>query len=129
MSASEARNWQQTAAERSEQTYRQTETKKQVKVDVTQRWITPGEKFLYVIFSLATAATLFYVVSFSTNLDALNRDIQSLESTVEQQETINANLTYQVKEYSNPDRILRIAKENGLKIQNTEVKQTATISE
>lgn len=129
MSASEARNWQQQAAERKEQPYTDTQTKRQVKVDDTKRWITPGEKFLYVIFSLTTAATLFYVVSFSTDVDAINRDIQSLESTVEQQETVNANLTYQVKEYSNPDRILRIAKENGLKIQNTEVKQTATISE
>lgn len=129
MSTSEARNWQQASAERTEQNHRQTETKRQVKVDVNKRWVTPGEKFLYVIFSIATAGVMFYVVSFSIEMDTLNRDIQQLENTVEQQETINGNLRYQVKEYSNPARILRIAKENGLKIQNTQVKQTAIISE
>jgi len=129
MNTSEARSWQQAIPERNREINRHPEPKKQVKVHVHKRWITPGEKFLYVMFALITATALIYVVSFSSQVDTLNRNIQSLESNISQQETTNANLSYQVQEYSNPDRILRIAKENGLKIQNTKVIQTTSFVE
>ncbi|CQR47797.1 Cell division protein FtsL [Paraliobacillus sp. PM-2] len=128
MSASEARKWQQTVSDYTKTNQHATQPK-QVKVHVNHRWVTPGEKFLYVVFGLLVTIAFAYVIHFSANLDAMNRDMQQLESEIASQQTKNENLTYQVKELSNPDRILRIAKENGLKIQNTEVKQTAEIVE
>ncbi|MBM7552858.1 cell division protein FtsL [Thalassobacillus pellis] len=104
------------------------EQKSQVKVKVhKKRWISRGEKALYSIMSGIVIVSAVFVVQFSATTDALNRDVQKLEHQVQAQKTENQNLQYQVKELSNPDRILKIAKENGLKIQNAKVKQAATI--
>ncbi|MDL4841271.1 cell division protein FtsL [Aquibacillus rhizosphaerae] len=127
MNSSEARSWQQSWEEEITPN-RQTESKPQVKIKVSKRWITPGEKFIYTLFSLVTITTLLFTVSFSSTTDSLNREVQQLENEVQQQQSINDNLQYKVKEYSNPDRILRIAKENGLNVQNTQVKQASSFS-
>lgn len=127
MGATEAKNWQYQGHEQ-RVTEPQRETKRQVKVKVNKRWVTTGEKFIYTVFSAVAVIGLFFTVSFSSTADSLNRDVQKLEQEVKQQQTVNKNLEYKVKELSNPDRILTIAKENGLKIQNTEVKQASVFS-
>ncbi|MFB1051926.1 cell division protein FtsL [Paraliobacillus sp. JSM ZJ581] len=128
MSASGAREWQQSVSDYAN-VDRQVTQRKQTKVYVNHRWVTPGEKFLYVVFGLFVTIACAYTIHFSSSLDTMNRDMQQLEGQITKQQTKNENLTYQVKELSNPDRILSIAKENGLKIQNTEVKQTAELIE
>ncbi|QTM99330.1 cell division protein FtsL [Sediminibacillus dalangtanensis] len=128
MSTSPLKNWQDSWQETGRQTV--PDTKKQVKVKVQKKkWITTGEKFIYTIFSALLVGALYFSVSLSSSTDALNREVQQLEQQVERQQEINQNLEYKAKDLSNPDRILRIAKENGLKIQNTEVKQATQISE
>ncbi|MCT2538065.1 cell division protein FtsL [Aquibacillus koreensis] len=127
MNTSEARSWQQSWQEQHTNPTRRTEQEK-VKVKVHKRWITPGEKFIYFLFGVISIAVLMFTVSFSSSTDALNRQVQQLESQVQQQQTNNENLEHKVKEYSNPDRILRIAKENGLKVQNTQVKQATELA-
>ncbi|MRH42159.1 cell division protein FtsL [Aquibacillus halophilus] len=128
MSSSQARNWQNSWQEQPVNPTRQTDTKQKVKVKVKKSWITTGEKFLYTFLSAVALIVLYFTVSFSATTDSLNRDVQKLESDVKQQEVQNENLQYKVKEYSNPDRILQIAKENGLSIQNTQVIQATQIS-
>lgn len=125
MNTSEARHWQSVAPERR----RQTEPIREPKRHVKKSRITIGEKWLGVMYGVITGLALLYIVSFSSNVDAINRDVQRLENQVVEQETLNANLQHQVMEFSNPDRILTIAKENGLKIQNTKVKQTTRVVE
>ncbi|RWZ60700.1 cell division protein FtsL [Halobacillus fulvus] len=116
---------------RDRQPLQQPERQKQVKVKVhkKKRWISTGEKFLYTVSTAIVVAASVFLVQFSSQTDVLNRDIRSLESNISQQETRNENLAYQVKELSNPDRILNIAKENGLNIQNAQVKQAGTVGE
>lgn len=129
MNTSEARNWEQ-MVQVPERTRRKEPAQQPKKhVQVKPRRITLGEKMLGVLFGVLTCFALIYIVSYSSNIDAMNRDVQLLERQVREQETTNANLEYQVMEYSNPDRILSIAKENGLNIQNTKVKQTTQIFE
>lgn len=104
--------------------------KRQVKIKIhKKRWVTTGEKFLYSVFSGVMVTSLFFVVSFSSSTDTLNREVQALQQKVQQQQNLNQNLEYKVKELSNPDRILEIAKENGLKIQNTQVKQANPLNQ
>ncbi|WP_077622115.1 cell division protein FtsL [Sediminibacillus massiliensis] len=125
MSSAPVKNWQQSW----EQTHGSPEKKKQVKVKIhKKRWVTTGEKILYTLFSGVMVVGLYFTVSFSNTTDSLNRDLQSLEQNVDKQQEINSNLEYKVEELSNPDRILDIAKDNGLKIQNAEVKQATKIS-
>ncbi|WP_067838852.1 cell division protein FtsL [Amphibacillus sediminis] len=100
--------------------------KKLVKVKV--RRITPGEILLGSFFAILVSASLIYMVAFSANIDTLNRDLQRLDQEVSEQQTVNENLRHQKKEYSNPERILEIAKKHGLNIQNTKVKQASQIA-
>lgn len=112
-----------------QQPIQQPEREKQVKVKVNKkRWISTGEKFLYSVATTAVVAASVFLVQFSSTTDSLNRDIRSLEQDITQQQSQNENLAYQVKELSNPDRILKIAKQNGLNIQNAKVKQAGTVS-
>ncbi|WP_138415020.1 cell division protein FtsL [Aquibacillus sediminis] len=128
MSESHAKKWQQSWQQTTNPNVEtQTEPKPIIKEKTQKRWITPGEKVIYSVFSFVTIVALLFMVSFSSNTDTLNREVQQLERNVNQQQDINQNLSYQVKEFSNPDRILRIAKENGLKVQNSKVKQASSL--
>ncbi|MFD2925421.1 cell division protein FtsL [Halobacillus naozhouensis] len=98
--------------------------KQQPKVKIHKKqWISTGEKFLYSAFTGVVVAASIFMVNFTSSTDTLNRNIQELEQEVKQQAAHNETLAYQVKELSNPDRILEIAKEHGLDIQNAKVKQ------
>lgn len=121
MSTEQARKWQSTHPTYNEQ-------QKQVTVKVhKQRWISRGEKALYSLVTSILVATAVFIVSFSANVDSLNRDVQKLQNNIKEQQIHNENLEYKVKELSNPNRILNIAKENGLKIQNAQVKQVSSV--
>ncbi|MDC3412827.1 cell division protein FtsL [Aquibacillus sp. 3ASR75-11] len=124
MSANTARSWQQQPRP---SYYPEPERQAKVKVN-KKRWITPGEKALYALFGGIILVVLIFVVSFASSADALNRDVQNLQESVNKQRVQNESLEYKVKELSNPDRIIKIAKENGLKIQNAKVKQANKIS-
>ncbi|MEN2766545.1 cell division protein FtsL [Ornithinibacillus xuwenensis] len=116
MAANQARSWQQT--------YTSYQPQVEKKVVIRKKsWITKGEKMLYTV--VAAALLLFggFIVSYSSSMDALNRDIQSLEQTVSNQQVVNEGLVYEIKELSRPERITQYAKENGLTIQAAEVKQ------
>ncbi|MCA0969374.1 cell division protein FtsL [Halobacillus litoralis] len=116
-------------ARKQQQPLHQQKKQKQVKVKIQKKkqWISTGEKFLYSIATAAVVASSLVLVQFSSSTDSLNRDIRTMEQNISKQESANENLAYQVKELSNPDRILRIAKENGLNIQNAQVKQAGTV--
>ncbi|HLS08728.1 cell division protein FtsL [Lentibacillus sp.] len=105
--------------------YTPTETsEKQTLIKVRKKsWITKGEKILYSAVGGMLIAASIYVVSFASSTDSLNRKVESLEQTVQQQKVTNEGLTYEKKQLSTPERITRIAKENGLKIQDARVKQ------
>lgn len=93
-----------------------------------QGWITKGEKILYALIGTGLVIAAFYIVSFASTNDTLNREIQSMENKVQEQEMINDMLAYEKKELSKPERIIRIARENGLKIQDSEVKQAKAVN-
>lgn len=117
MSASHARSWQQS--------YEQNHTlndKPVVKVRKTG-WITKGEKVLYSIVGICLIIGCVFMVSYASSTDTLNREIESMETVVQKQEVENEGLLFEMKELSNPDRITKIARENGFQIQDAEVKQ------
>ncbi|MHA6251387.1 cell division protein FtsL [Oceanobacillus sp. CAU 1775] len=97
---------------------------KKVRVTVKkQGWITKGEKVIYSIVAAIIIISCVFMVSLSSSTDAINRELQSLERTVEQKIISNESLAFEVKELSRPERIISIAESNGLKIQNAEVRQ------
>lgn len=123
MSASHARSWEQTYTSHAPQ------EDKQISVKVHKKgWITKGEKVLYSVIGFCLIIACIYIVSFSSSTDTLNRELQSLEQTVQKQQVENEGLVYEKKQLSRPERITRIAKENGLKIQDAEVKQATAFN-
>lgn len=118
MSASQAKNWQQDTHTSAPQ------RKKQVTVQVQKKsWITKGEKILFSIVAFCFIVAGAYIVFYSSSTDSLNRDVQSLQQTVQSQEVKNEELLFQKKELSKPERIKDIAKEHGLKVQGVQMKQ------
>ncbi|SDJ03688.1 cell division protein FtsL [Salimicrobium halophilum] len=102
---------------------------KQVKVKVTKKkWISTGEKYLYSVISGAMLCACAYVISFSSATDSLNRDIESMEGKIQEQQSVNNSLSYEAEQLRNPERILEIAKKHGLDIKQSQVKQAGTVS-
>lgn len=118
MSANHARSWQQQIPNQSPKQDRK------VTVKVRKKgWITKGEKVIYSFVAICFIVAGIYLVSFSSSTDTLNREVQQLEQTVQNQKIVNEGLLFEKKELSRPERITEIAKENGLQIQDAEVKQ------
>jgi cell division protein FtsL len=98
--------------------------RKEVQVQVPKKqWITKGEKVIYSFFTVVAVIASVFVVSFSSSLDSINRDIQNLETKVEEQKLSNDTLKAEVKSLSEPSRIIEVAKANGLSIKNSQVEQ------
>ncbi|RKQ37393.1 cell division protein FtsL [Oceanobacillus halophilus] len=123
MSANHARSWQHLNPQRTPQ--------KEPKVNVKVRkngWITKGEKVIYSLVFVSMIISGVFMVSYASTTDTLNREVQTLEQTVNNQKITNEGLVFEKKELSRPERILEIAKEKGLKIQDAEVKQAKSFS-
>lgn len=104
--------------------------KKHVKVKVRRRgWVTKGEKLLYSLLGVVTIMASAYVISYSSKTDEINRDVQNLEKSVINQQIINEGLSFEVSELSDPARITKIARENGLKVQYAEVKRVESLND
>jgi cell division protein FtsL len=101
---------------------------KQVKVVVRSKRFTPGEYILMGLYTLGVCLALFFVIHMSAEIDGINRNIKSIKTEMTEQQSTNENLAYQKMELSNPERILAVAKEHGLDIQNTEVKQASKVN-
>jgi len=119
MNTNQARSWQRDYVQHEQQ-------QKKVVVKVKKSsWLTKGEKIIYAFFGIIIIVAGIYIVSFSSTTDTLNREIQTLDQQVQQQAIENQNLLFKVNELSRPERITKIAKENGLKIQDTKVKRVS----
>lgn len=119
MQTNQARNWQQNY-----EVQETTQHEKQIFIKVKKvGWITKGEKVLFALICLLLICAAYYVISFASTTYNLNKDVQTLENSINQQLVVNDGLVFEVKELSKPERIIQIAKVNGLKTQNTKVKQ------
>lgn len=101
-----------------------------VHIKVTQSGkITKGERYIYIFFSIILVLVSTYIVFYSSQTDTMNRELQSYEETVSNQQFTNEGLTFEVKELSQPERITKIAKDKGLKIQDAQVKKANIVQE
>lgn len=121
LNTNHARRWNESAP------HKQPVERKVIRVK-KQSWITKGEKILYSLVGSLLVASSLYMVSFSSTTDSLNREIQTLESQVQHQKIENEGLAFEIKELSKPERITKIAKENGLKIKDAEVRQAKVLN-
>ncbi|MUK89537.1 cell division protein FtsL [Ornithinibacillus sp. L9] len=123
MAANQARVWQQSY------NTEYTAPKEKQKVIIRKKsWITKGEKVLYSFVGIFLLVAGAYMVSFSSSIDTLNRELQSLEQTVQTQKVTNEALVFEIKDLSRPERITQYAKDHGLTLQNAEVRQASSFN-
>ncbi|MGD6816277.1 cell division protein FtsL [Metabacillus sp. 84] len=84
--------------------------------------ITLGERVLLVLFVLGLAAAGVQLISSSVASYQSSIEVQKLEAQVEAQTKKNSDLSVQVTELSNYDRLMSKAKEMGLKLDKDNVK-------
>ncbi|MBM7586734.1 cell division protein FtsL [Bacillus pakistanensis] len=84
--------------------------------------ITLGEKILLVIFTVVFCFLAVKIVSTQAAIYDVNKDIQTVETTIEKQHKSNKNLELEVSELSTYERILKKAKELGLDLKEQNVK-------
>lgn len=115
---------------RTEVTSPSIEPKKKIVVKVKRRgWVTRGEKIIYSFFAVGLIFACLYIVSYASKLDTLNREVQQLEQQVHNQKLENEALYFEVSELSSPERIIQIARENGLKVQDVKVKRATAVNQ
>lgn len=85
--------------------------------------ITKGEVMLLTFLALIFFVVSVLVINNYAKIHSLNREVHALESEIENKQRINDDLKLQVTELSEPDRIMKIAKEKlGLTLNENNVK-------
>lgn len=104
------------------QPIRKTETQR-VTERVYKGSITKGEKILYSLGAIAVSVLCVIVISNYALLYMNNHQIQQMENQIVQHQGTVDGLSLQVKELSDPDRILRIAQQDlGMSLQDGQVR-------
>lgn len=97
-----------------DQQVRQQPVHKPKKVNERKSFFSPGEKILGFLFAGALFLGCTQIVSNQSAIYEVNRDIQKTQSAIQNQEQVNADLTTQVEELGQYDRVRGIAEKQGL---------------
>lgn len=96
---------------------------KPVKERVFKGGITKGEKLIYLFTAGLVVFVLYLILSNYATMYGMNYQIQETETSITQQTSVNDGLTLQVKELSDPERILGIAQNDlGMELNDKSVK-------
>lgn len=92
------------------------------KQKLKKRWFTPGEKVLFLVFSLMICFMGAKIISTEAAIYETNKQIQDVEAQIKDQEKVNHDLKVQVSEESTYEKIWKRAKELGLNLSEQNVK-------
>jgi cell division protein FtsL len=84
--------------------------------------ITLGEKIILFSFAMFIVYSGVKIVSNQVAIYEANKEIQQLETTIQEQKKYNNDLSVQIQELSTYERILQKAKELGLSLNENNVK-------
>ena len=89
---------------------------------VKKAWLSPGEKVLGVVFSIVICMGGITIISNYASIYSLNKDYQDTNKLIAEQTKVNSELSMQVSELSEYDRIWAKAKEQGLNLNENNMK-------
>ncbi|MFS0643583.1 cell division protein FtsL [Siminovitchia sp. 179-K 8D1 HS] len=84
--------------------------------------ISPGEKVLFMIFVLFVTFMAVKIVSVQASIYEVNKEIQDVRASVQEQAKINDDLSLQVADLSKYERVWKKAQELGLNLNENNVK-------
>ena len=85
-------------------------------------WISPGEKILGITFGALVCFGSVHIISNQASIYQVNKEIQDTKVTVQEQEKSNSDLTIQVNELSQYERIRDKAQKLGLTLNDQNIK-------
>ncbi|MGN7407625.1 MULTISPECIES: cell division protein FtsL [unclassified Sporosarcina] len=88
----------------------------------TRKFLSPGEKFLAVVFIAAVVMFSTMVLHTQAQINDTNKDMHYLSNEIEETSKQNIELSNQVSEKSTYERIWEKAKELGLNLNESNVK-------
>ncbi|MBP3952132.1 cell division protein FtsL [Bacillus suaedae] len=103
-----------------EQEQRQVQPKKRIRRIRTT--VTLGERMIIGFMAIMTFVVLGIIVHNFASIYSVNQEVHKLEGDISKQVEVNEGLSLQVVELSAPDRILSIAKELGMSLDENKVK-------
>lgn len=84
--------------------------------------VSPGEKALFILFVLFVAFMAVKIISVQSNIYEVNKDIQDVRDSVQEQAKINDDLSMQVADLSKYERVWKKAQDLGLNLNENNVK-------
>lgn len=84
--------------------------------------ISPGEKILGITFGALLCFGSVHIISNQASIYQVNKEIQDTKVTVQEQEKSNSDLTIQVNELSQYERIRDKAQKLGLTLNDQNIK-------
>ncbi|MBU9712415.1 cell division protein FtsL [Evansella tamaricis] len=86
--------------------------------------ITKGEKFIYAVALVGIVFAFFLVLTNYASIYMTNHQIQQTETDIREQLSVNEGLDLQVMELSDPERILAMAEDMGMVLDEENVRYT-----
>ncbi|MCZ2257116.1 cell division protein FtsL [Sporosarcina sp. G11-34] len=96
--------------------------KKQAKIRKSKKWVTTGEKFLYVLLTSILVLFASTILHTGSELNDLNREVSALSSKLDETAKKNIELTVQMKSESTHEKVWEKAKKLGLNLNENNVK-------
>jgi cell division protein FtsL len=108
--------------EEQQQQQQKPSVQKPKKMKVRKNWLSPGEKILGVTFGALFCFGAVQIISNQASIYELNKEIQDTEVSIQEKQKSNSDLSIQVSELSEYERIREKAKELGLELNDQNVK-------
>jgi len=100
----------------------QQQTQVQVKTVRRHAKITLWEKFLAMLLIAFVAIMAVQIISAQAQIYEVNKNIEDVKSAIHEKQKINGDLESQVKELQSPERVMKIAKNSGLDLNENNVR-------
>ena len=91
-------------------------------VKTKKHWLTPGEKVIGIVFTGLVCFGAVHLISNQAEIYQVNKEIQEVQTSINEMEKVNNDLQVQVSELSTYERIWEKAKQMGLVLNENNVK-------
>ena len=110
------------APTRTKQQQQQQTVKAPRRIFKQRKGLSPGEKIIGIVFGVLVCIGSIQIISNQSAIYGINKDIQDIEVAIGTQQKSNSDLSIQVSELSQYDRIKEKAKALGLQLNDQNVK-------
>jgi len=96
--------------------------KKQAKIRKSKKWVTTGEKFLYVLLTSILVLFASTILHTGSELNDMNREVSALSGKLDETAKKNIELTVLMKSESTHEKVWEKARKLGLNLNENNVK-------